>query len=170
MIKINIPDFNVDEIPDINKLSRFIEQFEFNLQMLNYRVNRVLEIDTTIKENQNEYLMTFDSAMALFRAMFLESKNLNGNYTFQNFCRLIGKPNIAQQIDVYLETKLVDWREKSIREVLKFLADKFVCHVDDITLEDLGMANFYMSFLKNPYEKNNLATIYSNLASIINKS
>lgn len=170
MIVIEIPKFNIDDIPNLAEVSKFIEQFSFNLEMLNYRINKAIEIDTMVKENHYEFLMTFDSAMVLFRAMFLESENLKGNYTFQNFCRMIGKPDVAQKIDDYLRTKFVDWREKSIRDVLKFLADKFVCHVDDITFEDLGMANFYMSSLKNPYGKNNLATIYYNLASIINNA
>ena len=50
----------------------FAEQIAFNIEQLNYRYKRLSQIDTTNKENQNEYLMLFDSFLALFRALFLE--------------------------------------------------------------------------------------------------
>lgn len=165
---INLPDFEFSEIVDGNIFSKFIEQFDFSLQMLNFRINKVLEIDTSDKRNNFEYLMAFDAAMTLFRAMFLESKNLKGNYTFQNLFRISGKPDIAVKIDECLDRPFENFRDTSVRNVLKFITDKFVCHVDGISIEDLGMANYYMSALKNPYAQTNIASIYKNLAAIIN--
>lgn len=62
---MQIPYFNpeVFETPFINQLSR-------NIEMLNYRSSRMWGIDTFNKENQQEYLMTFDATLAIFRAIF----------------------------------------------------------------------------------------------------
>ena len=145
----------------------FAEQVAFNLEQLNYRYSRLSEIDTTKKENQKEYLMLFDSFLALFRALFLE----NGvkQYSVQNYYREKGEKNKAQEIDDFLNNKIFSWSDKSIREVLKFIADKFVCHIDPVLNDDLGLANFYMSHLGNPYVENNLQSIMSSIKNIINK-
>lgn len=146
--------------------SLFIEQFFFNNQQLEYRINRAWNIDRTKKENQSECLMAFDSALCLFRAMFLERSPKN--YTYQNYFIKIGKQNIAEKIDEYLNSPF-DCTGTSIRNVLKFIADKFVCHVDSITNVNQGMANAWMSSLGNPYFENNLINIVAKLNSIISE-
>ena len=142
----------------------FMDQFFFNQEQLLYRIKRAWNIDRTVKENQSEYLMVFDSALCLFRAMFLEK--LSKNYTYQNYFQKIGKPEIAENINKYLDGPF-DCTGNSIRQVLKFIADKFVCHVDSITNKDLGMANAWMASLGNPYFDNNLLAIVENLNAII---
>ena len=98
--------------------------------------------------------MLFDSFLALFRALFLEKGTKQ--YSVQNYYRTKGEDDKAQKIDDFLDRKIFSWSDKSIREILKFIADKFICHVDPISNEDLGLANFYMSHLGNPYVNNNL--------------
>ena len=145
----------------------FAEQIVFNLEQLNYRYKRLSQIDTTNKENQNEYLMLFDSFLALFRALFLEKETKQ--YTIQNYYREIGEENIANEIDSFLDRKIFSWSDKSIRKVLKFIADKFVCHIDPIDRDDLAYANFCMSHLGNPYFDNNLNDIMHTIFEIISK-
>lgn len=145
----------------------FIEQIAFNLKQLNYRYARLSEIDTTKKENQKEYLMLFDSFLALFRALFLEKGTKQ--YSVQNYYRAKGKDHKAQEIDDFLDSKIFLWSDKPIREVLKFIADKFVCHVDPISNEDLGLANFYISHLGNPYVNNNLKCIMDTMPELMKK-
>ena len=146
--------------------SPFSEQFAFNMQMYEYRLKRVLAIDTTIKENQMEYLMAFDAFLALFRGLFLESfKNC---YTVQNYYTAIGRDDIASKINGFLDSPFNEYSDETIRNALKFLADKFVCHLDPITLEDIGLANAYMAALKNPYVKVNLKYICGELHKIMN--
>ncbi|MBO7529583.1 MAG: hypothetical protein J6T37_06885 [Bacteroidales bacterium] len=145
----------------------FAEQIVFNIEQLNYRFARLSEIDTTKKENQKEYLMLFDSFLALFRALFLEKGTKQ--YTIQNYYRGKGQPEVSKEIDDYLDDKIFSWSDKTIREVLKFIADKFVCHIDPISIDDLGCANFYMSHLGNPYVKNNLNEIMDKISRIVNK-
>lgn len=143
----------------------FTEQFAWNIEMLNYRLNRIWMIDTSIKENQQEYLMAFDATIILFRCLFLE--NRQDNYTFQNYYRLTGREEIAKAIDDYLDTPFQPFADVSIRKTLKFIADKFVCHTDKVKNVDIGMANAIMSNLRNPYFENNFKTIVSNLNRII---
>ena len=145
----------------------FAEQIAFNIEQLNYRFKRLSQIDTTNKENQNEYLMIFDSFLALFRALFLEKGAKQ--YTVQNYYRAKGDDEIAIKIDYFLDTKIFSWSDKSIREVLKFIADKFVCHIDPIDRDDLAHANFYMSHLGNPYVDNNLNDIMHTISKIMKK-
>ena len=146
----------------------FAQQIVFNIEQLDYRFARLSAIDLTKREKQKEYLMLFDSFLALFRALFLEKGNKQ--YSIQNYYRVKGQAEIAKEIDDYLDGKMFSWTDKSIREVLKFLADKFVCHIDPISRDDLGFANFYMSHLGNPYVDNNLQTIMRHISQIMNKS
>lgn len=157
---------NIDRIEDKLLNSPFGEQFRFNMQMYQYRLERVLSIDTTIKENQMEYLMTFDAFLALFRGLFLE--RLENCYTVQSYFKAIGRDDISERIDSFLSEPFNEYSDVSIRKVLKFLADKFVCHLDPITFEELGLANAYMATLKNPYEKVNLQYIATELNKIMN--
>ena len=93
----------------------FAEQIAFNLEQLNYRFARLSEIDTTKKENQKEYLMLFDSFLALFRALFLEKGAKQ--YSVQNYYRTKGEDDKAQEIDDFLDSKIFIWSDKPIREV-----------------------------------------------------
>ena len=144
--------------------SLFIEQFFFNNKQLEYRINRAWNIDKTKNENQFEYLMAFDSALCLFRAMFLERSSKN--YTYQNYFTKIEKQDVAIAIDNYLNSPF-DCTGTSIRNVLKYIADKYVCHVDSITGINLGMANAWMSSLSNPFFENNLINIVAELNRIM---
>lgn len=143
----------------------FAQQIAFNMEQLEYRFARLSAIDLTKRENQKDYLMLFDSFLALFRALFLEKGNKP--YSIQNYYIAKGQAEIAKDIDDYLDGKMFSWKDKSIREVLKFLSDKFVCHIDPITREDLGLANFYMSHLGNPYVDNNLQDIMKKIYQIM---
>ena len=144
----------------------FGEQFAFNMQMYEYRLKRVLSIDTTIKDNQMEYLMAFDAFISLFRGLFLE--RIKNCYTVQNYFTALGRDDIAKKIDAYLDSPFNEYSNETIRRALKFLADKFVCHLDPITSEDLGLANAYMSALKNPFVEVNLQYITNELDKIMN--
>ena len=142
------------------------EQFAFNMQMYDYRLKRVLSIDTMIQENQMEYLMAFDAFIALFRGLFLERDKKC--YTVQHYFTALGRDDIAQKVDAFLDSPFNEYSSETIRKALKFLADKFVCHLDPISSEDLGLANAYMAALKNPYVKVNLPYITSELDGIMN--
>lgn len=142
----------------------FSTQFIFNIEQLNYRLERLSQINPNDASNNKEYLMVFDAAIVLFRSLFLEKGDKN--YTFQNYYRLIGQPEVAEAIDNYLDSRFESWSEVSIRTVLKRIADKFICHVDSITLEDLGLINAAMAKLCNPAFDNNFQNIVQRLNEI----
>lgn len=163
----NMKNMNQETLTNYLKLynTPFAKQTAFNIEQLEYRFNILVEIDTLDKRNQNHYLMAFDSFIVLFRAMFLEKGHKQ--YTIQNYFQLNNENDIAIRIDAYLDSRFQDWNTTSIRDVLKFIADKFVCHIDPISNTDLGMVNAYMSALGNPYEQNNIRNITNNLFDII---
>ncbi len=150
-----------------NKLitTPFEQQVVFNIQQLNYRYNKLLSIDTHLSQNQSEYLMVFDSFLVLFRVMFLEKGNKQ--YSIQNYYHEKGRSEIAQDIDSFLNTKVFDWQDLSIRNMLKFISDKLVCHVDSISYGELAIANFYMSHLSNPAVKTNLQYIMTEINKLM---
>lgn len=150
---------NIEILPSFN-----FGQFQFNVEQLNYRINKAWHIDTTRKENHSEYLMVFDSALCLFRAMFLEKENKN--YTYQNYFRSMGRQDIADKIDNYLDNNAYS-NGVSIRNALKFLSDKFVCHVDNVSEINIATANYYMATLHNPYAKFNMKEIMNELYAIM---
>ena len=120
----------------------FAEQIAFNIAQLNYRYARLSEIDTTKGAKQ---------------------------YSVQNYYRAKGEDDKAQEIDDFLDGKIFSWSDKSIREVLKFIADKFVCHIDPIEWDDLAYANSCMSHLSNPYVDYNLKYIIDKIFEIMRK-
>lgn len=147
------------------RFSTSIEQIAFNIDLLNYKLSRLEQIDVHLKENQFEYLTVFDSAVVQVRAMLLEKGKKN--YTFQNYFKEIGKPDIAQEIDAYLDTPFDGHDDISIRTALKFLSDKFICHLDEITATDLGNINYIMATLSNTYSEYSLKDILGRIRNII---
>lgn len=144
----------------------FSSQFIFNIEQLNYRMERLSEINPYDTCNNKEYLMVFDATIVLFRSLFLEKEAKN--YTFQNYYRLIGQPEMAKAIDDYLDSRFESWSEVTIRTVLKDIADKFVCHIDSITIEKLGLINAAMAKLSSPVFEN-FQNIVRRLNEIIEK-
>ena len=93
-------EVNLDKVDSKLFVSPFADQFAFNIQMYEYRLKRVLSIDTTIRENQMEYLMAFDAFIALFRGLFLES--FPNCYTVQNYFTALGRKDIEDKIDALI--------------------------------------------------------------------
>lgn len=146
----------------------FAEMFAFNIEQLNYRMKKLAGIHSTDASMQSEYLMVFDSAIVLFRSMFLESGKKN--YTFQNFFRLNGRPDVADAIDAYLDSEIDNWSNLTIRTVLKTIADKYVCHLDSIDFKQLALANSYMARMSSENEPNNFQNIVSRLNAIVKET
>lgn len=143
----------------------FAEQFVFNIEQLNYRLRRLASINCADASMQAEYLMVFDSAIVLFRSLFLE--NGKNNYSFQNYYRLNGRQDVADAIDAYLDSDFDDWSGFTIRKAIKTIADKYVCHIDSVGFTELAQANALMARLSNEIEPNNFQSIVKNLNTII---
>ncbi len=144
----------------------FAEMLSFNIDQLNYRYAILQSIEANDLQRKQEYLMVFDSFLVLFRALFLE--NGNKQYSVQNYFIEKGQPEKAQAINDFLDTIVFEWRcDLTIRKMLKFIADKFICHTDPISKDDLAQSNFYMSHLSNPFTKINMQFIMDNLNALI---
>lgn len=141
------------------------ERLSFNIELLNYKLSWFDRLNAMDKKQQFEYLTVFDSIITHLRAMLLEKKKKN--YTLQNYFIKSGKPEIAQNIDDYLDKPFDPQQSRSIRDALKFISDKFVCHFDEIAPIDLGNANYIMSALSNPHSTINLKKIVEDLIAII---
>lgn len=169
-ISINsMEDFDLKITPSEKVFTTpFAEQFVFNIEQLNYRMRRLAGINSTDASMQSEYLMVFDSAIVLFRSLFLESGKKN--YTFQNYYRLNGRPDVADAIDAYLDSEIDTWSKLTIRAVLKTIADKYVCHLDSIDYTELALANSYMARMSSEEEPNNFQNIVSRINTIIKET
>lgn len=150
---------------EIMDYSVFLEQFSFSIDLLNYKLNRLEEINSMDKTQQFAYLTIFDSIIAQLRAMFLE--NRNQNFTFQRYFNEKNLPDIVENINDYLDQPFDAHESGSIRERLKFLADKFICHYDAVSRNDISNANYISATLANPVAPNNLKSILWNLKSIM---
>lgn len=115
--------------------------------------------------SKRHYLTLFDSVIVQLRALFLEKGK--DNYTFQNFFIASGRPEIANKIDEYLDDPFDAQNSRSIRIALKFISDKFICHLDKIDRNDIGNANYIMSTLSNPHSGTSLKQILKSLIEII---
>lgn len=165
MLKLPIPPAEI--LKKMTLFSRpYLKQFSFNIDMLNYRLGRLSNIDTLDSMNKMEYQMVFDSVMSLLRALLLESPELKKNFTIQNYLREINMPDKATKIDEYLNQPF-DWGETSIRNALKFIIDKFICHVDDVSVEDIALCDALISHLENPYSTTNLKKIIDHINGIV---
>ena len=148
------------------QFSLFSTQFAFNIDLLNCKLSHLERLNSMEKQQQFEYLTIFDSVVTQIRAMLLERGKKN--YTFQNYFKEIGKPEIAERIDNLLDEPFDPQNSRSIRTALKFISDKFICHLDEIDSLDLGHANYIMSVLSNPHSSNSLNKILKSLIDIIN--
>lgn len=151
------------------------QQFDFNLSMFFYRIQRLLDIDTTDENNKQEYQMVFDATLVLFRSLLLD--NWKGVCSIQNFYRNLNLEDYANRIDQLLDSPFVEWRTDavtkepdSIRKTIKFISDKFICHQDNVTAEELAWCNTAMSFLMDPAFDNNFQSIINRLYSIMEES
>lgn len=144
--------------------SLFQKQFFFNATQLEYRFNILKGLNFTDKSNQSYCLMILDSFLVLFRSLFLEKGE--NNYTFQNFFRMKSIPDVADRIDIYLNQEFPPF-SLSRRNALKYLTDKFVCHLDSVASLDIGLANAISAFIVNPYHEYNIVQIMIDLDAII---
>lgn len=152
----------------------FLETFGFNMDLLNYKLNQFEKVNAY---NKLEYYSLFDSIIVQIRAILLEKKK--SNFTVQSFFRYQERDDVAEAIDNYLDqpfnaADLESMNEGSteywtIRSALKFIADKFICHYDKVTLIDKGNADYICAELNNPYSNRYLKTILSDLISLCKK-
>ena len=161
------------DIEEIMKTNRLFDVYSFNLDLLKYRIGRIEEIDTFDNNNKFEFFTYFDAAIVQIRAMFLEKGSKN--FTFQSFLRAINRPDLVEKVEDFFDEPFdeMDFQSKddgaeyrSIRKVIKFITDKFVCHNDETTAIDQGNQNYFVAALSNKHNQRYLPRLLEDLFSI----
>ena len=187
-------------IQEINKEQNMIRSIDFNMQLLSYRLNKLKSIDVADKNNQFEFLTYFDASLVSIRALLLENdKNSfslvnhfiksNQEDEVKSLNKLLDAPFDAQNeeyLESYEECKKHSSLEKigeekkdceeilkscmTLRQALKFISDKFICHHDNNTPLKFGKANYIMSILSNKNNKHYIGSIVENVSTIYKSS
>ena len=151
------------------EIQPFIKHFCMHFDLLMRRYERFTKINDP--HNTDIDVITYlDMIIVQLRAMCIESPNLKNNYTAQNLLRKVGRGDLADRIDNMLEETFYAGRDYSIRESLKRLADKLICHYDNfdgVNEFDLAISDILTNNLRNPYESKNLKYIIDILKSCV---
>ncbi len=95
------------------------------------------------KKNNSLYLLAFKQEMVHLRASLIESAKLKKNITIQNYLRLYGRADLAEQVEQLLQIKVNG--ELSLKEMIKTTVDKFIVHYDDPSKNDKEIYDFCVS-------------------------
>ncbi len=127
---------NNDDITKVVELNRFLKSFSIHYQILLDRYAKYKELDKL--DNDNLDVGTyFDIIIVQLRALCLENSSNKNNYTIQTLFRKFNKPEYADRIDAMLDQEFLPASKKAdnmpftVRDALKTLADKFICHYDN---------------------------------------
>ena len=147
--------------------STYIDHFNMHYKLLLRRYKRFKEIDD-IRNADIDVITYLDIIIVQLRAMCIESPKLKRNYTAQNLLRLMKRDDLAQKIDDMLAEQFFSYRDDcDIREALKILADKYICHYDAIEDDGIGWAEIIEKQLRSPYDEHNLAYIMKTVIDCI---
>ena len=112
------------------KINIFFENYfskaEQNLELL--------DALKTTKKNDSLYLLVFKQEMVHLRASLIENTKLKKNITIQNYLRLYGRNDLAEQVNQLLQIKVNE--SLSLRDMIKTTVDKFIAHYDEPTEKD----------------------------------
>lgn len=162
-------DYSKMSQQEIMDYIQFVVHFNVHYKLLVERYKHLVAID---RPGMNLDISTYqDMIVVQIRAMFIESANLQNNYTGQNLLRILGEPELAEKIDTFLDSPFNEiYADLSIRKALKTMADKFICHNDNFDgnkVDFWGLQQSIESQLRNPYIKPNLFSIMDTLISIV---
>ncbi|HQQ51317.1 MAG TPA: hypothetical protein PLZ29_08980, partial [Spirochaetota bacterium] len=165
---------NVEE--EITAHAEFYESFNFNLSLLMKRYLKFKNISPYDKNTEVEWFTYFDCLITQFRAMFIENEQNKNNYTYQNFLNLYGKHEVVSAINTYLNEPFInedffDFNGEilTIRNAIKFVADKFICHYDKTSLEERARQELISNTLSNVSNNsvNNLEIILTKIFKML---
>lgn len=144
----------------------YISYFNMHYKLLLRRYERYEKINN-ICNTDIDVITYLDIIIVQLRALCIESPNLKKNYTAQNLLRLMKRDDLAQEIDTMLEKQFFSHRELSIKEALKIMADKYICHYDAIKDDEIVLAEIIEKQLRSPHDEHNLAYIMKTVVDCI---
>ena len=168
--KIDTPSVK-STIPESIQLLIYCKNFDVHYALLLRRYERFKEIN--VPGNFDIDIITyFDMIVVQLRALCIENNIYKNNYTAQILLRKLGYSDLANRIDRMLGESFFEEVSPpmTIRDALKLLADKFICHYDNYDAPEQG--NQYCSImieqqLKSPYMSRNLDYIMNTIISCI---
>ena len=113
-----------------NEINDFFENY-FSKAEENLEVLKTLKKS---KKNNSLFLLAFKQEMIHIRASLIENSKLKKNITIQNYFRLYGRADLAEQIDNLLQLNVK--KGLSLREMIKVTVDKFIAHYDEPSERD----------------------------------
>lgn len=153
---MNNKDMNFFEFMD------YLKVFSGNLELL---LNRYAKFKDIPNSNVVEYFTYFDIIIVQLRAMCIENERYENNYTVQVLMRKVRQDNLADRLDRYLQNELT--YKITIKEAIKFIADKFVCHYDNTDIGDRSKEHICRANFSNTYNKFNLESIVKEIIEIV---
>lgn len=135
------------------------------------KLSKLNGLDHSIKYDLFTY---FDAAIVQIRAMLLERRTQN--FTFQSFLKSINRPDLVEKIEVFFdepfdllgyEAKEVGGEYHSVRDVMKFITDKFICHNDVTDIMDQSFQDIYVRALTNPHNDRFLPKLFKDILEIL---
>lgn len=168
--KIDTPSVK-STIPESIQLPIYCRNFDVHYALLLRRYERFKEINV-LGNFDIDIITYFDMIVVQLRALCIESNIYKNNYTAQILLRKLGYSDLAKRIDHMLGESFFEEVSPpmTIRDALKLLADKFICHYDNYDAPEQG--NQYCSImieqqLKSPYMSRNLDYIMNTIISCI---
>lgn len=167
---------------DLEKASYF-ERMIKNLNSTIFRINYLRKLNQS--DNKELWFAMYDSVLVQIRAFLCENDKNKKNYTIQNTLKKMGSNEKVEAINNYLESPLKGDYFKSgnnsgnskvitIRDGLKFVTDKFVCHFDscyddfEFMAREKMIQDTFTNFENDSV--NNLSKIFLNILEILKNS
>lgn len=111
------------------QLDTFFENF-FNMQEQNLSILDVIGEETISPATYN---LALNQELIHLRASFIENDKLKKNITIQNYLKLYGRSDLAEEIDSFLGINVRDGLP--LRKLIKETVDKYIAHYDSPTEE-----------------------------------
>jgi hypothetical protein len=151
--KENTDDYALDDLikPDYKKNETFIKYYNFNIELLLFRLRKLESLLPPHKDNnvKMEFYTYFDMIIVQARALLIENINNVNNYTYQNYLKLINKDKNIALIDEILNSPFINDKylkcesnNLSIKNAIKILSDKIICHYDEMNDDRSSLSDF----------------------------
>lgn len=155
---------------------KFLERYNQHFNEFLLRFDRFKQIRSQYEITKDKKLLTdfrcyIDILIVQIRSFCLENDiNNKKNYTVQHFLNLFSSEESAKNLDNFLEKPLYGTKDDgycSIKQAIKFVSDKYICHHDKLSEVGISQIDFIIAELVNPYSKINLDIIINELSKYI---
>lgn len=174
---------NEDSLKKNKEKSFYLNRMIYTLNSIIFRINYLRKLNQ--RDNKELWFAIYDSILVQIRAFLCESERNNNNYTMQTTLKKYGYDKKVKEVNNYLESPLKgDWFKSgnnsgtpkviTIRDGLKFVTDKFVCHFDpcyddyEFMAREKNIQDTFTNFENDSV--NNFSKIFSTILGILKKS